>query len=193
MTKVKSGKKPPRNQVKNPALKKKYNSRILQEYIDYDYLDELDEETLKWLNKFTEEFHKASYKHDGTDIHDYNQIIGVDEKGKDITYGRDSNDRNNGQNRCQYGHLRNKADRNNNKKLLNYEGLVNANDPSKSLELEYPTGHNPAIMENAYVDFLESKEIEAMMLEYDQAMEQFTEVSEIQGQPQLESPELLVP
>src|ERR1019366_881486 len=107
--KPRTDKKPRRDQVKNAALNKKYNSRILGEYLDYDYLDQLDEETLAWLNKFTEEFHKASYKHDGTDIQDYE------------TYGKDSNDRNNSQNRCLYGHLRNKADRDNNKKLLNYD------------------------------------------------------------------------
>lgn len=178
----KNAKKPPRSQVKNPALKKKYNSRILHEYIDYDYLDQLDEKDLQWLNKFTEEFHKASYKHDSTDIHDYNKVLRdetgaaiKDDKGKDMTYGKDSNDRNNAQNRCQYGNLRNKADRNNNKKLLNYEALVNASDPSNPTELEHPTGHNPAIMENAYIDFIESKEIEAMIQEYDIAMEKFSE------------------
>ena len=83
MKKVKEKKpKPRRDQVKNAALNKKYNSRILGEYIDYDYLDQLDEETLAYLNKFTEEFHKASYKHDGTDIQDYEtygkELIGAD-------------------------------------------------------------------------------------------------------------------
>ncbi len=143
-------KKPRRNQVKNPALKKKYNSRILQEYIDYDYLDQLDESQLEWLNKFTEEYHKASYKHDGTDLHDYNEVIGETYKGEILTYGKDSNDRNNFQNRDMYGILKNKADRNNNKKLLNYDDITS--------EIEHPTGHNPSEIEDAYINFLESKE-----------------------------------
>src|SRR5712671_2380940 len=93
--KPRTDKKSRRDQVKNAALKKKYNSRILGEHVDYDYLDQLNEKDLAWLNKFTKEFHKASYKHDGTDIQDYNEVIGQDEEGKDITYGKDSNDRNN--------------------------------------------------------------------------------------------------
>lgn len=162
----KSAKKTPRSKIKNPALKKKYNSRILQEYIDYDYLDQLGDEELTWLNKFTEEFHKASYKHDGTDIQDYK------------TYGKDSNDRNNAQNRCLYGNLKNKADRQNNKKLLNYEAIVNTTHPDKPSELEFPTGHDPETLENAYIDFIENKEIEAMIQEYDQAMANFRDVLE---------------
>lgn len=173
MKKAKSEKKPRRSQVKNPALQKKYNSRILQEYIDYDYLDQLSDGELEWLNKFTEEFHKASYKHDGTDIQDYNKVIGQDEEGKDITYGKNSNDRNNAQNRCLYGHLKNKADRNNNKKLLSYESLANSTDPTKSLENELSKDINPASMEEAYIDFLDSKEVDAMIEEYDQAMFEF--------------------
>lgn len=161
MKKPKSEKKPRRNQVKNPALQKKYNSRILQEYIDYDYLDQLNESELQWLNKFTEEFHKASYKHDGTDIQDYK------------VHGKDSNDRNNAQNRCLYGHLKNKADRNNNKKLLSYESLANSSDPTKSLENELSKDINPASMEEAYIDFLDAKEVDAMIEEYDQAMLEF--------------------
>lgn len=162
----KDGKTSRRDQVRHPALKQKFNSRILSEHIDYDYLDQLSNEELDWLNKFTEEFHKASYKHDGTDIQDYD------------TYGKDSNDRNNAQNRCLYGHLRNKADRYNNQKLLSYESLVQSTDPTKSLENELSKEVNPASMEEAYVDFLESKEIEAMIQEYDQAMLSFRETLE---------------
>lgn len=185
-------KKPRRNQVKNAALKKRYNSRILGEYIDYDYLDQLGDEELAWLNKFTEEFHKASYKRDGTDIQDYNKVIGKNEDGDDITYGKDSNDRNNAQNRCQYGHLKNKADRNNNKKLLNYEALVNGSDTSKSLEIEYPVGHNPSTIEDAYVDFLEDKEmqeLEAFAVELD-ALEDHAEHLDKINEIASEDPEL---
>ena len=38
-------KKPRRSSVKNASLKKQYNSRIRQEYIDMDYIDKLDDKT----------------------------------------------------------------------------------------------------------------------------------------------------
>jgi hypothetical protein len=158
MTKAK--RKLRRNQVKHPALNSKYNSRILSEKIDYDYLDQLSEEEKDWLAKFTEEYHKASYKHDETDIQDYE------------TYGKDSNDRNNAQNRCLYGHIRNKASRSKENKLISYEMITN----DSTLEDELSKDINPMSTENAYIDFLESKEIEAMLTEYDTAMKDYKEI-----------------
>jgi hypothetical protein len=160
MKKAEKKTKPRRDQIKRPALNKKYNSRILGEFIDYDYLDKLSESELDFLNKFTEEYHKASYKHDGTDIQDYEM------------YGKDSNDRNNSQNRCLYGNLRNKGDWG--KNLLDYDGIVSGQS-TQSFEMEFPIGHNPASMEEAYVDFIESQQIAAMFEEYDMAMKDFSE------------------
>jgi hypothetical protein len=91
---------------------------------------------------------------------------------------KDSTDRNNKRNSDMYGILRNQADRKSSKRLINYDLLVSG-DPSKALELEYPAGYNPAAMEHAYIDFLESKQIEAMFDEYDKAMLVFNEVCEL--------------
>lgn len=193
MKKPKERKKLRRDQIKHPALNKNYNSRILSEYIDYDYLDQLSEEELDWLNKFTEEFHKASYKKDGSDIQDYNEVIGENNKGKPLTYGKDSNDRNNKQNADIYGILRNKASRKNqilkHYKLVNYEDLVDHSDPNKNIENELSKDVNPRNLENAYIDFLEIKELEAaMMLEYDLAMQNFNEETTCTEWPQPQEP-----
>lgn len=48
-----------RSKVKHAALKKRYNSRIRQEYIDMDYLDQLSEEELQWMNDFMKEWNNA--------------------------------------------------------------------------------------------------------------------------------------
>lgn len=154
-----------RSKAKYPSLKKKFNSRIKQEKIDFDYLDQLSPSELDWLAKFMEEENSASFKNDGTDLN-------TSKEDRKKIY-----DRNNAANRCLHGNLKNKADRYNNKKLLSYEVLVNATDTSKSLENELSKDINPNSMEDAYIDFLESKQIEAMIEEYDMAMEQFSEIS----------------
>ncbi len=164
MKKPKSTKKPKRSNVRHAALDKKYTTRVRQELIDYDYLDQLSIEEKDWLNKFTDEYINASFKRDETDIQPYEK------------YGKDSNDRNNARNRCLYTSLKNRGNRNN-KNLLDYDWIV-ANDTRNSLENKLNEGINPANLENAYVDFLEEKEIESFMVEYDQAMLLFTENAE---------------
>jgi hypothetical protein len=151
----KKPKKPRRNKVKNAALKKQYTPRVRQEYLDYDYLDQLNEEELAWLNKFTEEHLNASFNHDETDIQSYEK------------YGKDSNDRNNARNRDLYGALKNKDNKFQNKKLLNYDNII------ADVENELSKGINPASVEEAYIDYLESKEIVDMIEEYDQFMAQW--------------------
>lgn len=141
-----------RSKVKRPALQQKYTHRLRQETLDYDYLDKLSEAELDWLNKFTEEYQNAGFKQDGTDI------------DKTATGRKASYDRNNARNRCLYGHLKNKSDRVNNKKLLNYDNIIN------DIEDEFSRDVNPRNMENAYIDFIESKEVDAMMREYADAM-----------------------
>lgn len=126
--------------------------RVRQELIDYDYLDQLSKEEKAWLNKFTDEYVNASFKRDGTDIQDYE------------TYGKDSNDRNNARNRCLYTSLKNKANKHNNKRLVNYEEVGTEIENQASREID------PMHMENAYIDFIELKEIEAYLEEYNQAM-----------------------
>lgn len=149
-----------RDNAKHPALDKKYMPRVRQELIDYDYLDQLSPSEKDWLNKFTDEYVNASFKKDGTDIQSYDQ------------YGKDSNDRNNARNRCLYTALKNKADRSNNKKLVHFEAVGTEIENQASREID------PKHMENAYIDFIDGKQVELFLQEYDQAMAEFSEVSE---------------
>lgn len=138
-----------RDKTKNAALIKKFTPRVRQEYLDYDYLDQLNDEDKAWLNKFTEEYLNASFEKDGTDIQPYEK------------YGKDSNDRNNARNRCLYGALKNKADKFSNKKLVNYDTLLT------EIEDELSRDVNPANIETYYVDYLDFKQTEEMLQEYD--------------------------
>ena len=155
--KPRNPKKPRRDRVKHSALKKPYTPRVRQEYLDYDYLDQLNEEELTWLNKFTEEYLNDSFKRDGSDIQPYEK------------YGKDANDRNNARNRCLYGALKNKDNKFKNKKLVNYDNMV------ADIETELSKELNPAAIEDAYIEFLNNQEILAMLEQYDSAMEQFSE------------------
>jgi hypothetical protein len=148
-----------RDKAKHPNLQARYSPRIRSEYIDYDYLDKLDEEALAYLNKFTGEFHGASFAHDETDIQSYQK------------YGKDCNDRNNSANRDTYGKLRSRTN-NFKAKLVGYDNMLSDIENKLSSEI------NPANMENAYVDFIESKQLQAMIEEYDQAMLNFSETDE---------------
>lgn len=89
-------KKTRRSKVKNAALVKKYNSKIRQEYLDQDYLDQLNPEELKWLNDFMAEYNNAS-------------VGKQKDKGKNNRFHKskklvkDCTDRNNARNRCIHG------------------------------------------------------------------------------------------
>jgi hypothetical protein len=159
MPKPKDKKKTPRNKAKYPNLQAKFMPRIRAEFIDYDYLDQLSQSDLDYLNKFTGEFHGASFQHDETDIQSYE------------TYGKDCNDRNNSANRDTYGILKIRSK--SNKNLVNYDSVI------PDIENPMRGGGNPMHMENAYVDFLEAKELQAMIEEYDHAMLDFNEISEL--------------
>lgn len=157
-------KKPKRSQVRHAALKPKYNSRILSEYMDYDYLDKLSVVDKDFLDKFSREYYKGSFEHDDRDLDN-------SPEAKKASY-----DSNNQRNRDLYGHLRNKPDRFNNQQLLSYESLANKSDAAKSLENELNRERNPRQMEEAYVDLIEDGEIKVMLEEYDAAMANFIEV-----------------
>ncbi len=153
-------KKPKRRRPANASLIPKLNPRIRQEYLDLDYLDQLSPEETAWMAKFMDEWNGASFKKDGTDIDQ------TPEGYKAAT------DRNNARNRDIYGILKNKANRSNNKRLVNFDNnMTTIEDPFRS-------GGDPLRIENAYIDFIEFKEIEAMIKEYDQAMSNFNEDDE---------------
>lgn len=49
-----------RDQVPHPNLVKRVNSRVRQEFIDFDYLSKLNKDELDWLNKFMGEYNNSS-------------------------------------------------------------------------------------------------------------------------------------
>lgn len=142
-----------RSKAKYPALIPGLNSRIRQEYNDYDYLDQLNEEEKTWLNKFTEEYTNASFKNDGTDLH------------KTDAERKDSYDRNNARNRCLYGRIKlnNAAD-----KVSDYEDVVHALEESQTINN----------VEDSYLEYMEFKELKEYISEYEKFMKQFNEESE---------------
>ena len=85
-----------RSRVKYPALDPEYNIKIRHELIDYDYLDKLSDEELKWLNDFTRE--------------EVNAAVGRQkDEGKDNRFNKSKEDvkrcqdNNNSRNACIYG------------------------------------------------------------------------------------------
>jgi hypothetical protein len=133
-------KKSRRDNVKHPNLKAKFMPRVRSEYVDMDYINSLSEPEKDWLDKFTAEYHGASFKRDGTDIQPYDK------------YGKDCNDRNNSQNRDQYGRIKNKL----NKKLLNYDNVL------RDVEELAHRDADPKQLENDYVDYIDFKQLEKL-------------------------------
>lgn len=153
MKKQKDGKSR-RSKIKTPSLVKKYNSRVKQEYIDFDYLDKLNKEELQWLNKFADEYINASFSKDEENIDETAE-------GRKASY-----DRNNARNRCLYGRIKNKVG---NTKVINYDNAINLVEETLS------KGINPSNMENAYVDYLETQEITEFIKDYLSFMKSFKE------------------
>ncbi len=58
-------KKPERSKKKYPNLKKQYNTKKRQDYIDQDYIDKLSDEEKAWLDKFNEEYVNAKFEKKG--------------------------------------------------------------------------------------------------------------------------------
>lgn len=80
-----------RDSIKYPGLEKRYNSRIRQEHLDQDYIDQLSEKEKEFLSNFNEEFYGGNFYHRGKKLH-------KSKKSKRACYSR-----NNAQNRCGLG------------------------------------------------------------------------------------------
>lgn len=126
-----------RKQAKRPSLSKQYNSRIRQEYIDYDYLGSLTEDQLNFLNDFTSEYYNASVGKQ-KDLGKNNRFMKTVEDIKDCT------DRNNKRNACIYG------------KSRGNKQLVSA-DISEIEELYESKEAKPNYMEDSLIAIIDSK------------------------------------
>lgn len=85
-----------RNKIKNPNLKKQYNTKIRQLYMDQDYLDDprLTPEDLAWYDKFLKETLNTNFKNTRSDFH-------KTKKAKRQLYNE-----NNARNRCLFNNQR---------------------------------------------------------------------------------------
>ena len=83
-----------RKNVKHPGLKKQYNSKVKQEYLDFDYINSLTEDEKQWLSDFSDEYYGAKLDYENLEN---NRFHKTPEDKKACT------DRNNARNRCQYG------------------------------------------------------------------------------------------
>jgi hypothetical protein len=84
------GQKIPRNKEKFPALNVRRMVSNRREYVDYDYIEGLDDKAKDFLNRFTEEYYIANFNHKG-------KSVDKTKKAK-----KDSYDRNNQRNRDLY-------------------------------------------------------------------------------------------
>jgi hypothetical protein len=146
-----------RKHVKNASLIKKYNPRVRHEILDYDYLDQLSEEELAWLNKFTNEYVNAAVKADDEElIHDY-------EKHRKFIF-----DANNHRNTDLYGRAKYQVkDKNTGTvyKLVDYHAVVSKIEELSAIEVE-----------DSYIDYLDHEKMIEVLEEYDRAMFLFSEL-----------------
>lgn len=87
-------KKTRRSQAVNPGLQKQYNSKLKQEYMDFDYVAKLSPELKEYYNDFIEEYYGAQLDYENLEN---NRFHKTQEEKKACT------DRVNARNRCQYG------------------------------------------------------------------------------------------
>lgn len=133
---MKKPKKQPsrRSKVKYPGLNPRYNSKIRQEYIDYDYIDKLSDKEKDLLNRFTEEHYGANFKHEGK------KLFTSKKQRKICTDG------NNARNRCSFGNTRAKTG------LLYYD----SENMSDLIESQQYT-ENGRNVEDAIIDYIDAK------------------------------------
>lgn len=128
-----------RSRVKYPALTKGYNSRIRSEYLDMDYIDKLSESEKEFLNKFSEEWVNASFKKTPNGNYSRKNLHTTKAQRKECY------DRNNARNRCTHS-------------IARATGLKVNSDYSQIHELVESKGiNNPDFMEDALIDFIDSK------------------------------------
>jgi hypothetical protein len=128
------GQKVPRNKEKYPALNVKRMVANRREYVDYDYVGELDDKAKDFLNRFTEEYYIANFKHKG-------KAVSKSKKSK-----KDSYDRNNQRNRDLYS-------------MAKVTGLLD-NAPTKEYlqsKLDQEQLDKNSDIENALIELLFSK------------------------------------
>lgn len=136
-------KKKDRGSVKNPGLKKQYNSRVRQEYMDQDYIRDLTEEEKTFLNQFNEEYYGAKLDFQNLE----NNLHNNEELKKDCT------DRNNARNRCAYG-IAKAGNRINDMNMFTVEKESVNVDLGPDDEI-----HSDPNIEDALIDYLDSKRL----------------------------------
>lgn len=130
--------KPRRSRVPNASLKKGYNSKIRQEFIDQDYLHKLSEKELKFLDDFMSEWNNASVGKQSEA--ENNRFHKTAKEVKECT------DRNNNRNNDVYG-------------IAKARNLVSKQDYSALkdfIENKEPVNNN--FVEDALIDFLDNAE-----------------------------------
>lgn len=80
---------------KDSSLRPEYNSKIRQEYLDYDYLNKLSKEEYEWLAAFTHEYNCANLNHE------YDKVFKRNKEAR-----KEHNDRNNQRNRDTFSNIR---------------------------------------------------------------------------------------
>lgn len=128
-------KKTRRSKIKHPGLTPRYNSKIRQEQIDYDYIHKLSDAEKDWLNRFSEEYIGANFQHPGDKVQE------TDEER------RECYNRNNSRNRCVYSIAKAKG------AILNYD----YNDLIEIIESEQAEDTNSNYMEEALIEYLDGK------------------------------------
>jgi len=116
MSENKKKKKTKRSREKYPSLKRNLNSKVRQEMLDYDYVDQLSDEEKQYLEDFNSEYYNASVGKQADEGKDNRFIKGYDENG--LSEVKKVQDANNARQRDLYGRVRNKVGAT---KLLNYE------------------------------------------------------------------------
>lgn len=134
-----SKKKTNRSKQKYPSLTRKYNSRVRQEYLDYDYIDQLSDEEKQFLEDFNKEYYEARVGKQ-KDAGKKNRFT----KGKKAVKEAQSN--NNKRNSDLYGKIKNKVA---STKLLNYDDVLNLVEDNMNKDV------NSDYIEDAIIEYLD--------------------------------------